>query len=123
MPMLNQLLAPGRLLSSGQPVGRLVPAAGLRGAGLVSELGAFTSAPSCTPMPSRSTSSPPSHSVTSASAAPLTDSATAARVGRAGRRRRAAQLAANRQATTRYPSRWCRRIYLARELDGMMENP
>lgn len=44
--------------------------AGLRVPGLVSELGAFTSAPSCTPMPSRSTNSPPSHSVTNARPAP-----------------------------------------------------
>lgn len=40
--------------------------AGLRVAGLIKELGAFTSAPSCMPTPNRSTDSPPSHSVTKA---------------------------------------------------------
>jgi hypothetical protein len=51
-------------------------AAGLRVTGLVSELGAFTSAPSCTPIPNRSTSSPPSHPVTQASHDQVSDSVT-----------------------------------------------
>src|SRR3954453_662472 len=94
---------------------------GLREDSLESELGAFTLASSWTPIPRVSTNSPPSHPVTRARAAPVTESATAAEPGQAGVLRRLIQLAANRPVTTKFPTPCSRPILLARVRGGMLK--
>src|SRR3954463_15830077 len=69
-----------------------------------SELGASRCAPSSTPTPRRSTSSPPSQPVTTASAIPETESAIAEEDGFRGLRRRANQLAPNNPVTRTFPN-------------------
>jgi hypothetical protein len=84
--------------------GRAVTNAPDQGIGATNIDGAFRCAPSSTPIPSRSTNSPPSHPVITAKAVPLRESATACGPGLRGYLRRKNQLAANRLVTTTFPN-------------------
>src|SRR3954471_15875461 len=80
-----------------------VPASPLAGR-CDNELGASRCAPSSTPTANRSTSSPPSHPVTTASPTATNDSTIAIVLGDCGAGRRKYQLTVNSSTTTTFPT-------------------
>src|SRR5206468_13131920 len=81
---------------------------------VVREFGAFRFAPSSTPTPSRSTSSPPSQPPNRDSPSPINDSTLANISGRSGSVRRSHQLPRNNRTTTNIVIPWVNPIVLAR---------
>src|SRR5215213_4336918 len=120
------LLLPGlSLLSLAAPGSSQRRPAGEAGAAVLCagcperELGASTLAPSSTPMPRRSTSSPPSQPVTSASRTPAAERPTSSPLGAVGRSRRRNQLRTKSSRTTTFPPPCRKPIRLALDPPGI----